>query len=370
MSREVRVVDLRSDTVTKPTPEMRRAMAEAEVGDDVYEEDPTVNELERRSAELLGKEASLFVPSGTMGNLIAVMTHCERRGMEVLLGDESHIFMYEQGGIAQLGGLNPRTLTTKSDATFDLDEIRRKIRPHDSLHQPRTGLLCVENTHNRCGGQVLPMEFLDKLAELKSERGIPLHLDGARIMNAAVYHKVPPAKIACHFDSVSVCLSKGLGAPVGSLLIGRKDFIAKARKIRKALGGGMRQAGVLAAAGLCSLTYMIDRLEDDHKHALQISRAINEFRSPAISVNMDSVQTNIVLIDVNPKFITRDELCSRLKQVPVEEVDALKEAVSVNMYPFKTNVVRFVTHADVSHDDVTSTIKKLKYVIKEIESKI
>uniref|UniRef100_T1J1U7 Aromatic amino acid beta-eliminating lyase/threonine aldolase domain-containing protein n=1 Tax=Strigamia maritima TaxID=126957 RepID=T1J1U7_STRMM len=200
-------IELRSDTFTTPDRDMRKAMAEAVVGDDVYKEDPTVNELERRAAQLMDKQAALFVPTGTMGNLIAVMVHCDRRGMEVLLGDQSHIFLFEQGGVAQVGGIHSRTLTTQPDGAFDLDEIRRKVRPRN-MHNPITGLICVENTHLRTGGQPLPLDFMDQIGALKSELNLPLHMDGARIMNAAVYHGVTPSKIAQHCDSLCFCLSK------------------------------------------------------------------------------------------------------------------------------------------------------------------
>lgn len=284
-------IDLRSDTVTHPTSAMREAMAASHVGDDQYGEDPTVNRLEARSAALLGKDAAMFVPSGTMGNLSALLTHCGR-GDEAILGDESHILWYESGGPATLGGIPLFTIRTDSRGMFDLNDLDNAIRP-DRPGYPPTGVVCVENTHNRCSGVVLPMHYLRDVKALAHAKGVPVHMDGARIFNAAAYLKVSPVEIAAEVDSVQFCLSKGLGAPVGSLLVGNADFIAKARRQRKILGGAMRQAGVIAAAGLVALDTMIDRLPEDHRRARMLVEGLLEI--PGVTVDRDAVQTNIVV---------------------------------------------------------------------------
>ncbi len=256
-------IDLRSDTVTLPTPAMRQAMAEAEVGDDVYGEDPTVNRLQQLAASLVGKEAGLFVPSGTMSNLAAVLAHCNR-GDEVILGNKSHTYLFEGGGLSALGGVHSCQIPNQPDGTLALEDIQNAIRPND-IHQPPTRLVCLENTHNRCGGVALSPEYTRQVAELARQHNLSLHLDGARLFNAAVAQGVRAKELAGPADSVSICLSKGLSAPVGSVLCGSKEFIQRALRIRKQLGGGMRQAGILAAAGIVALETMVERLADDHR---------------------------------------------------------------------------------------------------------
>ncbi len=285
------VIDLRSDTVTQPSPAMRRAMAEAEVGDDVYGEDPTVNRLEALTAEMLGKEAALFVPSGTMGNLIAQLVHCGR-GDEVLVGDQAHTFLYEAGGSAVVGGIHPRTIRTNEDGTLPLDEVRDALRP-DNEHFPRSKLLVLENSHNRKGGRALPLAYLQGARALADEVGIGLHCDGARLWNAAVALGRSPAEMAAPFDSLSVCLSKGLAAPVGSLVVGSQPFVAQARRARKLLGGGMRQAGIIAAAGIVALTEMQERLADDHDNARLLAEGLEAagYHVPHV------VETNLVIFE-------------------------------------------------------------------------
>jgi threonine aldolase len=270
---------------------MREAMAAALVGDDQYGEDPTVNWLEARAAALLGKEAALLVPSGTMGNLAALLTHCGR-GDEAIVGDESHILWYESGGPAALGGIPLYTIATDREGLFDLNVLDHAIRP-DRPGYPPIGAVCVENTHNRCSGVVLPLSYLDAVRELAHARNVPVHMDGARIFNAAAYLGVAPAEIAARADSVQFCLSKGLGAPVGSLLAGDATFIDRARRQRKILGGAMRQAGVIAAAGLVALDTMIDRLPEDHRRARMLVEALAA--TPGLQVDPDAVQTNIVV---------------------------------------------------------------------------
>ncbi|XP_013791652.1 probable low-specificity L-threonine aldolase 2 [Limulus polyphemus] len=342
-------IDVRSDTVTKPTPEMRKAMFEAEVGDDVFREDPTVLELERQGATLFGKESALFVPTGTMGNLVSIMAHCMGRGQEILVGDESHINIYEQGGAAQLAGVHTRTLRTYPDGTFDIEELVRKIRPTDDIHQPTTALICLENTHNRCGGAVLPVKFVKKVGQIAQEHNIPVHMDGARIMNAATKLGVPAASILEDCASVSACLSKGLGAPAGTLVAGSSEFISRVLRCRKALGGGMRQVGVLAAAGLVAINTMVNRLADDHKHAQLVAKAINDRKSENISVDKDKVQTNIILINVNPKVISPQMFAQRLKQVRfMEDVSRTRSSqkykTHLHLTPGRIDVVKKIVY--------------------------
>lgn len=280
-------IDLRSDTVTLPSPEMRAAMAGAEVGDDVYGEDPTVNALEELGAATLGKESALFVSSGTQGNLIGVMCHCGR-GDEYIAGSGSHVYRNEAGGAAVLGSVSPCTIPFGADGTLDLELVEAAIKP-DDYHMPVTRLLCLENTQS---GKVVPLEYFGRAEELARGRGLSLHLDGARVFNASVKLGIDVKEIAKHFDTVSVCLSKGLAAPVGSLLCGPADTIKTARRIRKMLGGGMRQAGILAAAGVVALTGMVDRLADDHENARLLAEGLADI--PGVTVDLATVQTNMV----------------------------------------------------------------------------
>jgi len=287
-------IDLRSDTLTKPTNAMRSAMYSSAVGDDVYEEDPTVQKLEARVATMFGKESALFFPSGTMSNLTAVLSWCPGRGGEVIVGDNSHMFLYEQAGMAQFGGVSPRTVKNASDGTLPLDEVHLAIR-EDDIHEPATKLICIENTHNACGGVVLPLSYMRDLKEVASKYSLPVHLDGARIWNAIEASKVDPAEIGATVDSLSVCLSKGLGAPVGSLLVGPLSLILKARRIRKALGGGMRQSGVLAAPGLIALDdFEKGILKEDHRKAKMLANAIRDLRGFHLR---EPVETNILFIE-------------------------------------------------------------------------
>lgn len=267
-------VDLRSDTVTQPTPAMREAMAKAEVGDDVFREDPTINRLQEMAAARMGKEAGLFVPSGTMGNLAAVLAHCGR-GDEVILGNLGHTFLFEGGGIAALGGVHPYVLPTQPDGTLRVEDIRGAFRNPDDPHYPTSRLITLENTHNRCGGVPLTVEYMDQVQQVARELGLKIHLDGARIFNAAAALGVPAAQLTQPVDSVTFCLSKALCAPVGSVLCGSHEFIGKARRIRKQLGGGMRQAGVLAAAGIVALEQMVDRLPEDHRRAKALAQGLS-----------------------------------------------------------------------------------------------
>lgn len=345
----MREIDLRSDTVTLPTPAMREAMYRAELGDDVFGEDPTVNRLEAMAAERLGKEAALFVVSGTMGNLTALLTHCQR-GHEAIMGHKAHTFLYEAGGSAALGGIHPRTLTNQPDGTLRLEDIEAAIRP-ENAHHPRTRLICLENTHNRCGGAVLTLEYTDCVGELAHRRGLAVHLDGARIFNAAVALGVDARDLTRPVDSVQFCLSKGLSAPVGSLLCGARAFIAEARRWRKMLGGGMRQAGVLAAAGIEALDNMVDRLADDHVNARRLAEGLSGI--PGFAVDLASVQTNIVIWE-----LTTD------RATPQEVVELL-EAEGVKILAIGGRQFRAVTHYGIEAGDIETTLAVIRRVMEK-----
>jgi threonine aldolase len=333
------LVDLRSDTVTLPTAEMRRAMAAAELGDDVYGEDPTVRRLEELAAGLAGKQAALFVPSGTMGNEIAVLTHT-RRGDEAIVEAGSHVYDAEVGGLALLAGVQARPLVGRRGLP-DPAEVAAAIRPED-VHYPRTGLLCLENPHNAAGGVVAAPAEVAELADIVHRQGIPLHLDGARIFNGAVALGVPAAALAAPADSVMFCLSKGLCCPVGSIVAGSEGFIFEARRARKLLGGGLRQAGVLAAAGLVALRTMVERLAEDHENAFLLGQGLAE--EPGLSVDLTCVQTNMVFAGVEGPGGSAERFCHQLARRGV-----LAGAVGPDR-------VRLVTHKDVTREDVRTAL--------------
>ena len=304
-------IDLRSDTVTKPTPEMREAMAKAEVGDDVYGDDPTVNRLQEMAAEMTGHEAGLFVASGTMGNLSAVLAHCGR-GDEVILGKEAHTFRYEAGGISVLGGVHSCQLPNQPDGTIALEDIEGAIRYNDP-HQPITRLVTIENTQNRCGGKCLSVEYTRQVAELAHGRGLKVHLDGARVFNAAAGLGVPVKELTAPVDSVTFCLSKGLSAPVGSVLCGSQDFIEKAHRARKLLGGGMRQAGVLAAAGIVALEKVVPRLGEDHVRARTLAEGLSKNRG--LILDAGTPATNMIFMNLSDKVeMSADEVAEKMKE--------------------------------------------------------
>lgn len=362
----VHTVDLRSDTVTKPGAAMRRAMAEAEVGDAVFGEDPTVNELQKIAADMFGMEEALYVPTGTMSNLIAIMVHCRERGDEMIVGDLSHIHVYEQGGSAQLAGVHSATITTLGDGTFDLDQLISKIRHrYPDPHYPRSRLICVENTHNIQGGRVLPLSFLQELRSVADNFGLAVHMDGARVMNAAVALGVQPSDILQHCHSVSVCLSKGLGAPVGTMLGGSKDFIQRAIRARKVLGGGMRQSGVLAAAGKIALSDMIGRLEEDHKNTRRFAQALLQCDPPLYQVDLTTVETNILRFCLRDRQMSPVEFCERMAGVDEEEVKALGQGVQVLMFPHIRGAVRAVWHLGISEKDTQLAIQKAQFVAQQ-----
>jgi len=288
-------IDLRSDTVTHPTPAMRQAMANAPVGDDVYGEDPTINELQTYAADLLGKEAALYLPTATMSNIAAALTHC-RRGDELITSKRSHMFLYEQGGGAHLGGISMYTIDPLPDGTMPLDAVERAIRDDDP-HMPRTSLICLENTAGSVGGTAVPVEYMDRVGELARKYGLKVHLDGARLFNAVAALKVHPRDLVRGVDTVQLCLSKGLCAPMGSLLVGSREFIRQALRTRKVLGGGMRQAGIVAAAGLVALRDMRERLVDDHRTAAQLADGLAQI--PGIVVEPSTIRTNMVFFSIS-----------------------------------------------------------------------
>jgi threonine aldolase len=337
----MRRVDLRSDTVTKPTPGMRRAMAEAEVGDDVFGEDPTVRRLEEAAAERVGKEDALFVASGTMANLVSLLTHCGR-GDEVILGDLSHTFLYEQGGLAALGGIHPYPVHNLSDGTIDLDVLEEAVRP-DNIHFPRTRLVSLENTHNRCGGNPLQPAYVERVGKLVRRHDLKLHIDGARLFNAAVALGKDVRDLTEPADSLSFCLSKGLAAPVGSLVCGSREFVAEARRNRKVVGGGMRQAGVLAAAGLVALEEMVDRLAEDHANARKLAEGLAEV--DGIRINPGDVKTNLVFFQLTSPAITSDRLAQDLK------------AHGVLVLPRNKQELRAVTNYHVTPSDIAYAVE-------------
>jgi len=345
----MKIIDLRSDTVTHPTPEMRKAMFEAEVGDDVYREDPTVNRLEMMAAGIMGKEAALFTTSGTQSNLIAVLTHT-KHGDEIIVGDESHILWYEVGGAAAVGGVIMHTVPTDSCGRLNPDDIDRAIRGED-IHYPETTLLCLENTHNRCGGTILTTDYTNGVCNLAHTRGLKVHLDGARIFNAAIALGVPACVLAQNSDSVALCLSKGLSAPVGSLLCGSKDFVERARKFRKMLGGGMRQAGVIAAAGIVALETMVDRLAEDHASARRLAQGLAGIEG--ITLAQDDIPTNIVMFHLSPELSV------------VEFVEGLERAgVKIGLRdgrPF-----RAVTHRMISSSDIDEALTRIEAVCRRL----
>lgn len=340
-------IDLRSDTVTLPTEEMRRAMAEAEVGDDVYGEDPTIQRLERLAAEIMGKEAALFVPSGTMGNQVSVMTHTQR-GDEVIMEAESHVYYYEVGAMAVLSGVQARPVPGRR-GVMDPDDVRKAIRERNNIHFPRTSLVVLENTHNRGGGKVLPLENVKAISDIAHSNGLSVHMDGARIFNAQVATGIPVSEYAKYADSVMFCLSKGLCAPVGSMVVGSKDFINKARKNRKMLGGGMRQAGVLAAAGIIALNKMVDRLQEDHDNAKLLAQKLQQL---GYGVDPEEVETNMVVVNVTPTG----------KDVHTMEMELRSRGVLANANSPKT--LRLVTHYGITKDDVMMAVDAFADIMK------
>lgn len=340
------MIDLRSDTVTKPSAEMRKVMAEAEVGDDVWGDDPTVNRLQSMVAEILGKESALFVPSGTMSNQIAIKTHTQP-GDEVIVEGNSHIFHFECAAPAIMSSVQLRPVFTENGIMRAADTLRN-IRP-DDIHQPKTRLVCVENTHNRASGRVYPLEVEEEISRTAGELGIATHLDGARLWNACVATKTEPAEHARLFDSVTVCLSKGLGAPVGSVLASSKEFISTARRHRQMMGGGMRQAGILAAAGIYALEHNIERLQEDHENARLLAEELAKI--DGITINLESIMTNIVIFDTEKTGLMAAELAKLMK----------KEGILIHV--IGKYRVRMLTHLGITREDVLTTVKTMKKIL-------
>jgi len=346
--KETKIVDLRSDTVTLPTPAMRRAMFEAELGDDVYGEDPTVNRLEAMAAERLGKEAAVFVPTGTMANLVCLLTHCAR-GDEAIMGHLAHTFLFEAGSSAAVGGIHPHTVPNQPDGTLNLDDVQAAVRDPENDHHPRSRLICLENTHNRCGGAVLTPAYMAQVRALADQHGLAIHLDGARLFNAAVALGVAPSVLARDADSACFCLSKGLSAPVGSLVCGPAEFIHQARRQRKMLGGGMRQAGVLAAAGIVALETMVDRLADDHDNARRLAEGLA--RLPGILHDPVQVYTNIVIFELAPDALLPANLVAGLaaRRVKLGDIGGCR--------------FRAVTHYGIEAEDIDYALAAFQAVM-------
>ncbi|CAF0893776.1 unnamed protein product [Brachionus calyciflorus] len=354
------IIELRSDTFTKPTPEMLQEMIKAEVGDAVYDEDPTVTKLEERVSELFGKEAALFVPSGTMANLIAVMVHCNERGSEIIVGDISHYNLWEQGGVSQIGNVYAKQIPNNEDGTFDLEKFESLISDHTDCHCSRTRLVCIENTHNHCGGKVLPIEFIRDLRKICDKYDIRIHLDGSRVMNASLASGLSVKEISDGCDSVNFCFSKGLGAPVGSVLIGSKKFIEMAKRTRKVLGGSMRQVGILAGACLYALDKANENLLKDHENAIKLAEGINgqgllEVQKP---------ETNIIHLKLGPKIKIAD-FVNRLKTVNESEVNRLGGVIKVNAGESDIKTIRLLSNLNVTTNQIDLAIKKINCVIEE-----
>jgi len=344
----MKTIDLRSDTVTLPTPAMREAIYRAELGDDVFGEDPTTNRLEKLAAERMGKEAAILVASGTMGNLVCLLTHCGR-GEEVILGDQSHTFVYEAGGMSALGGIHPHTVTNQPDGTMRLEDIEAAIRG-DDVHFPQTRLICLENTHNRCNGSALTPQYTDAVAALAKKRGLAVHLDGARIFNAAVTLGVDVKDLTRSVDSVSFCLSKGLSAPIGSVVCGSEKFIAQARRIRKVLGGGMRQCGIIAAAGIVALEQMAERIAEDHKNARRLAEGIAQIGG--LSIDLAKTQTNIVYFELTSERLTAEKLVAELRKK------------GIRLLTVGPRRLRAVTHYGITAEDIDLTLAALAELVQ------
>jgi len=334
------LIDLRSDTVSLPTPEMREAIARSELGDDVYGEDPTVNRLEAMAASMMGKEAALLVPSGTMGNLAAMLTHCAR-GAKAIVGSESHTQVYEAGGASALGGIVLSPVRNTEDGELDIEELKHELETPNDAHFAQPALAVIENTHNRCGGAPVAVSHMAEVSELTHARGLQLHLDGARIFNAALALETKAGNIASHADTVSFCLSKGLACPIGSLLCGSREFIARAHRARKVLGGGMRQAGIIAAAGIVALTSMVDRLAEDHSNARALAEGLGLVAG--LSVRHVKRRTNMVVFDV-------DDVAGARKFR-----SAMKDR-GVLLSPRDATSFRAVTHYGVTRRDIDRTV--------------
>lgn len=350
MPREV--IDFRSDTVTRPTSVMRQRMAIAHVGDDVMGDDPMINELQKKIADMFRKESALFFPSGTMCNLASVFAWCEQRGAEIIVGEKSHMFLFEQAGVSQFGGVSMRTVPNLSDGSMDLESVRLAIRD-DNIHEPFTRLIAIENTHNACGGTVLPTLFLQEIRKLSDEFDIPIHMDGARVWNALTATGQQPHEISRYVDSLSVCFSKGLGAPIGSVLIGPQYIIDKAKRIRKALGGGMRQVGILGAAALQALEdFEGGVLIADHRRANMLADGIK--KNPVFKIDPQHIDTNIIFVKIDSPQSNSTKIWEALKEMGV--------LISI----WSPYLIRLVVHRDITDEDIHRTIKIFGNIAKSI----
>ena len=353
-----KMIDLRSDTVTLPSDKMREAILRAKLGDDVFGEDPTINELEAKAAKIMGKEAGLLVPSGTMGNLVSILVHCQR-GTEIILGDKSHTFMYEAGGISAFGGVHSRQLKNQIDGTMNIDDIHTAIRV-DNVHFPKTSAITIENTHNLCNGMPLFPEYMQEVTQLAHNNNIKVHIDGARIFNAAVAQDVDVTELVTDADSVTFCLSKGLSAPVGSVVCGSEKFIYHARRIRKALGGGMRQGGIIAAAGIFSLNNMLDQIGEDHENAKRLAKGINQIKG--LSIERENIKTNILYFDI-------EKGSTRSKKFVIQTQNRNHYPFDINLdnirfFETSPNHFRLVTHYGITRKDADKALAVLEDMVK------
>ena len=335
-----KIIDLRSDTVTQPSDQMRDAISNSLLGDDVFGEDPTVNEIEQKAAQIMGKESALLVPSGTMGNLVSILSHCER-GTEIILGHKSHTFIYEGGGISSVGGIHSRQLLNDDFGIINLDDIKQAVRD-DNVHYPKTSAISLENTHNMCFGSPIEPNYIKSVSVIAKENNLKLHIDGARIFNAAVSLNIDVKDFVKNVDSVTFCLSKGLAAPIGSVVCGSKKFIDKARRHRKVLGGGMRQAGIIAAAGLISLDDCIMQIKKDHNNAKVLAEGLNKIKG--LSVQLNLVQTNIIFFKLESDEITAQAL--------VESMNSK----GIKFFETSPNRFRLVTHYGITKKDIYKTL--------------
>ena len=351
------IIDLRSDTVTLPSDEMRKTIASAKLGDDVFAEDPCVNKLEQKAALIMGKEEGLLVPSGTMGNLVSILVHCQR-GTEIILGDKAHTFVYEAGGISAFGGVHSRQLTNQTDGTIKIDEVISSIRA-DNLHFPKTSAISIENTHNLCNGSPLTSEYTRAISEIAHNNDLKLHIDGARIFNAAAALNVDVNELVKDADSVTFCLSKGLAAPIGSIICGSEKFIYNARRTRKALGGGMRQAGIIASAGMYSLDNMLDQIRVDHKNTTRLAEGINEIEG--LSIDRKSIKSNILYFDIEKGAKRCEELARQTKNITVYPFQIALD--NIRFFESRPGRFRLVTHYGIAGDDIEKTLGILEKMV-------
>jgi len=353
-----RIIDLRSDTVTLPSDEMRKAILSANLGDDVFGEDPTVNKLEEIAANMLGKDAGLLVPSGTMGNLISILVHCQR-GTEIILGDKAHTFVFEAGGISAFGGVHSRQLKNQPDGIIKISDIQSAIRV-DNIHFPKTSAIALENTHNLCNGSPLSPDYIKDVAQIAHDNDMKLHIDGARIFNAAVSLDLDVKDLVADSDSITFCLSKGLAAPIGSVICGSEEFIYHARRNRKALGGGMRQAGIIASAGIFSMDTMIDQIREDHENAMRLADGINEIEG--LVIDPKNIKTNILYFDIENGKDRGDELARQTKNIEIYPFEIALD--NVHFFESRPDHFRLVTHYGITRDDIEKALVTLKNMVK------